>query len=362
MQRAHVVDNLNQYEDVATSVYAGNEGGKNKAEVNDNVTIPPSSNPTFSRPHSPNAPVETFTGKQLVFGGIIHPSTYSGDTAPQIWLREYELIAEGNGWCPVMKSKKIIGYLKDAARAWYFDKTSKKSNLTWEEIKTGLKEQFSNTCDHFMSEERIARRKQIRNETFEMYWYSKLELIQSLDPEMSENKKMTSLINGFNPQLNAKVLERVALKPCKNLTELFQLAKSLNDVTNFISSGDFSKKPRQVSFTELETSELKTAKDFKDQELSSLTKAVNDLKATLLNNERLLKKQNWQNQANPTKKDWREEKNQQKNGNGKTTAKKDFDKSKIRCFACNEMGHFANECKNKSKDDKMVPSALNEKR
>ena len=346
MQRTHVIDNLNHYEDVAASVYAGAEGERKKGDIGDNVTIPPSSNPTFSRPPSPTAPAETFTGKQLVFGGIIHPSTYSGETPPQIWLREYELIAEGNGWCAIMKSKKIIGYLKDAARAWYFDKTSKKPNLTWDEIKTGLKEQFSNTCDHFMSEERIARRKQTRNESFEMYWYSKLELIQSLDPEMSDNKRMTSLINGFNPLLNAKVLERVALKPCKNLIELFQLAKSLNDVTNFISSGDTGRRQRQVSFTDSEIKESKNTKDDKEQELQSLTKAVNDLKAILLNNERIVKKQNWPAQDSQPKRDWKNQKNFSRNenpkNNGQNQAKKSFDKSKIRCFACNEHGHFAN--------------------
>ena len=180
-----------------------------------------------------------------------------------------------------------------------------------------------------MAAERIQRRKQMKGESFEFYWYSKLQLIRSLNPTLPETDIMTNLINGLNPVLNNKVLERVLLSPCESLEELFNLVKALNDVNTFVSTSEPTQKVKGKEKIEANNAVEETNNSL---DLAYLAKAVNDLKSTLVNDIR-------SRRYCPTPE------NEDKAG-----IKYRRKKENIKCFSCGNMGHFANECQNEEQD------------
>lgn len=165
----------------------------------------------------------------------LHPGVYDGHSDPTIWLREYELICEANSWdTDDIRLRKIIGYLIEAPRIYLMEEKEKNPNMTYKQFKKGLKTQFTSTCHSLMVIGKIQRRIQRPSETFEDYWYDKLQLVNTLAPEMDEHMKMTFLMEGLHRSLHIKVLEHVIINPPETRNKLFTLIKSLNDVKLFI--------------------------------------------------------------------------------------------------------------------------------
>jgi hypothetical protein len=162
---------------------------------------------------------------------IIQPPVYDGSSDPSLWLQEYELTADANYWNDELKVKRLIGSLSGAPRLYFLSAIEFNPNLTWAEFKFGLKLRFTNTNENESSIASIYGRKQRHNETFNDYWFSKLQLIETKRPNLPIDDKKHLLIEGLLPSLRDKVMEQLIVRPTGHLEEVRNIAKQLSDLT-----------------------------------------------------------------------------------------------------------------------------------
>ena len=243
MNRTHIVDNLSQYE-----------------EVNSNIT------------QQYEVIQELEEREDFFFIEAAHPEPYSeGD--PKSWLRQYELIAKGNGWNEEMKARKLICYLKGASRIWYIEHVNHDSPIEWAALKEIFINKFTNKMNSFNASMKIQKRRQNEGESLETYWFAKLQLINSLNPKKCEEDKMNEMIDGMKPSLRKRVRTHVMIFPCNNLEELYDLAKSFSDEDNESEDNDSESDSRNINFKSSHNTN-----DFKI-DLASLKRSVTDLKS-----------------------------------------------------------------------------------
>ena len=165
----------------------------------------------------------------------LQPGIYDGHSDPTVWFQEYELICEANAWdSDAIRLRKLIAYLTEAPRKYLINERQNKPSLTYKTFKKGLISNFTSNCHKLMVMGKIQRCVQKPAETFEDYWYNKLQLMSALAPDLAEESKMNLLIEGLHEDLYVKVLNHVILTPPNMPDELFALIKSLNDVNLFI--------------------------------------------------------------------------------------------------------------------------------
>ncbi len=157
-----------------------------------------------------------------------HPSFYDGHTDPNIWFREYEIICDSNSWdSDELRLRRLIGYLTNAPRTLLMEEKQSNPSLTYQQFKDKLISRFTSTCHEFMVIGKIQRRIQTPTETFEEYWYEKLQLMNAIAPKMDKQTKMNFLVEGLHSPLYDKVLNNIVLSPPKTKNELFTIIKSL---------------------------------------------------------------------------------------------------------------------------------------
>ncbi len=160
-----------------------------------------------------------------------HPSFYDGHTDPNIWFREYEIICDSNSWdSDEIRLRRLIGYLTNAPRTLLMEEKQSNPSLTYQQFKDKLISRFTSTCHEFMVIGKIQRRIQTPTETFEEYWYDKLQLMNAIAPKMDKQTKMNFLVEGLHSPLYDKVLNNIVLSPPKTMDGLFTIIKSFNDV------------------------------------------------------------------------------------------------------------------------------------
>jgi hypothetical protein len=236
----HHVENENVYDDLQSNSYEI-ESRQGNEPIIDNFPI---LQPLLTAPPPP-----TPSPRSQMYGVMVAPSPYNGESNPKMWLNEYEVIAEANLWNDDMKMRRLIGVLTGAARRWFLNQRMCSSELNWTTLKQGLIDRFSNSCDELMAQEKIMRTKQNKTD-FNLYWEDKVALIKSTSPHMTEKDVMTALINGLNKDLYPDVLKFLTIHPCNTLDELRNLIKNLSEVEHFVPEKytNFNSNNRRVRF------------------------------------------------------------------------------------------------------------------
>ena len=284
MNRSHVVDNLAVYDEVKSEEGDQIKQGSVSEKISEYETM-------FSNIGTTTPLIKQKDKKSFTVMNETEPSEKFTDGDPILWLQTYELIAKVNGWNDEIKSNKLFNYLGGAARIWYMQTVKPDLTVPWSLLRSGLIDKFSNRCNGLMASERISRREQAKSESLETYWFSKIQLINSLAPNMSENEQMAKLVTGMKPSLSNKVIEKFTLEPCRNLDELYKLSKSLNDVLEFMSHDKVKcKKDPEIGSDKIE--QINQASDGLRSELIKLAKSNEEMKAIILTHERLERQEN----------------------------------------------------------------------
>jgi hypothetical protein len=229
-----------------------------------------------------------------------HPNHYDGNTDPVVWVNEYNLIGDSNGWNDEMKRLKLFAYLDGAPKMWF--KVSG-HQLKWSDLKSGLIQTFSNSCHKMMAMEKIGERKQKPKESFQDYWFGKLQLINSLCPSLKEEDVMTYMVQGLNADLGKRVLGRILIEPCKKLNDLYNLCKIMNDVHE---RSNWEENKVVLAESPLEDTEREKKRLL--AEIRNMTKSVEELKAHVIQN------------------------------------KRDMAYEDVKCYFCEEYGHISRYC------------------
>jgi hypothetical protein len=354
----HHVENENVYDDLQSNSYEL-ESRQGNEPIHDNFPI------LQSLLTAPNPPAPA--PRSQMYGVMVAPSPYDGESNPKMWLNEYEVIAEANLWNDDMKMRRLIGVLTGAARRWFLNQRMCNTDLNWTNLRKGLIDRFSNSCDELMAQEKIMRAKQ-KNTDFNLYWEDKVALIKSTSPHMTEKDIMTALINGLNKELYPEVLKFLTIHPCNTLDELRKLIKKLSEVDNFVPERYTNPNPnnRRVRFnanayipgaeedgkkkyqTNWRPNNNWNSRDDNAKEIVKLNSKIDEVKMLVLE-----KLKNEPNTTNP----------QPESRKAFSKSKSDSNwKQSVQCFSCNEIGHISRECpnkKNKAYKPKSKPENFN---
>uniref|UniRef100_A0A8D8YP32 Retrotransposon gag domain-containing protein n=1 Tax=Cacopsylla melanoneura TaxID=428564 RepID=A0A8D8YP32_9HEMI len=136
----------------------------------------------------------------------------------RIFLREYNLCAELNGWGDELKCRFFTVYLEGSAKTWYnnleFVDPTAKSN--WDDLSKKFVATYSTGFEKYQWEEKLRNRKFREEEKAIHYYTDIIYFCRMFDDKMSDSLKCTYLINGLPPIMMKEVL----LGKYENSTEL----------------------------------------------------------------------------------------------------------------------------------------------
>jgi hypothetical protein len=181
---------------------------------------------------------------RLVYAGLVLPDRYDGTGDPEVWLDDYESIADCNLWTESDRFMRLISVLEGAPRDWFKNERRRNPAFNWTLFKIGLKNRYTNQCRKLMAYNEILNRNQEKGETFNCYWESKLGLIERAMPTMSQNEKITHMITGLKHELYTKMVQKYVKKPPESLIDLYLKCKNAEDSINFVQNGE--ENPRRM--------------------------------------------------------------------------------------------------------------------
>ena len=276
-------------------------------------------------------PVPTQRRPAQVYGQMIAPKSYDGKSNPRVWLNHYETIAEANLWNDDLKLRRVVGSLEGAAGSWFMNIRIANPAQTWPQFKEGLISRFANALDDYMLTENIVRTKQ-RNNDFDTYWEQKMGLIKLTSPNMSEKELMHHMFDGLNKDLRNRVMERLPFRKCENAHELQALIRELIDIETY-QTDDYNHNPsRNRRYPSNAFVDNRSKNDREEiwklsNEIKRLGKQLNSMK------------------VKPDQEISRMSHNvsAQQDMNGYQSGSGNW-KDKIRCYNCQEFGHYSSEC------------------
>lgn len=142
-------------------------------------------------------------------GPLIIPGKFKGGLEDNVesYLAQFERISKANGWDDNKKLVVIPCYLEGAALKWYENLEARLGEgITWEQIRSGMKEAFQSIAWDEQLEYRLRMRMQADDEPVESYFQDVINLCAKVDPDMAERSKIKHVLRGLTPSLLEKVM------------------------------------------------------------------------------------------------------------------------------------------------------------
>ena len=214
----HHLESMSTYQDWVPNSAQHMAQEKSVPSIPDGISTPKYDEPSFKVKNS-----------SVIISDQLKPSIYDGTTDPRVWLNDYNFTAEANSWDESKKFNQLIGCLSEAPLLYFRNERIRNPAFNWKQFCEGLVRKFSNSCDGLLSQLRIQNRFQKPDESFNLYWESKLNLIEMLCPEMSNDSKIMHLFYGLNDSLFSKTFKKFKQNPPKSLDELYSMVKIQSD-------------------------------------------------------------------------------------------------------------------------------------
>lgn len=128
---------------------------------------------------------------------IRHPAVFSGTAGqePSQWLKGFARVAKYNKWDDMMCLANVYFYLDGTAQQW-FENNEEKLN-SWEKFQTELKKAFGDKLHQVhQAEEQLKQHAQRPGETTQSYIQHVLALCKLVNPNMTEEDKVSHLMKG----------------------------------------------------------------------------------------------------------------------------------------------------------------------
>ncbi|UYV75884.1 hypothetical protein LAZ67_13001669 [Cordylochernes scorpioides] len=138
-----------------------------------------------------------------------NPSIFSGEDGEDLqkWLKGYARVAKYNHWDETLCLTKVYFYLSGTALKWF--ENNEESIQTWKEFTSQLENVFGKKENSkLQAEKKLKTRAQLKGESTECYIQDLLCLCKEVDPQMSEEDKISHLMKGIAEELYQALLPR----------------------------------------------------------------------------------------------------------------------------------------------------------
>ncbi|UYV79653.1 hypothetical protein LAZ67_18000188 [Cordylochernes scorpioides] len=138
-----------------------------------------------------------------------NPSIFSGEDGEDLqkWLKGYARVAKYNHWDETLCLTKVYFYLSGTALKWF--ENNEESIQTWKEFTSQLENVFGKKENSkLQAEKKLKTRAQLKGESTECYMQDLLCLCKEVDPQMSEEDKISHLMKGIAEELYQALLPR----------------------------------------------------------------------------------------------------------------------------------------------------------
>ncbi|UYV67129.1 hypothetical protein LAZ67_4004017, partial [Cordylochernes scorpioides] len=138
-----------------------------------------------------------------------NPSIFSGEDGENLqkWLKGYARVAKYNHWDETLCLTKVYFYLSGTALKWF--ENNEESIQTWKEFTSQLENVFGKKENSkLQAEKKLKTRAQLKGESTECYIQDVLCLCKEVDPQMSEEDKISHLMKGIAEELYQALLPR----------------------------------------------------------------------------------------------------------------------------------------------------------
>ncbi|UYV71409.1 hypothetical protein LAZ67_8003042, partial [Cordylochernes scorpioides] len=138
-----------------------------------------------------------------------NPSIFSGEDGEDLqkWLKGYARVARYNHWDETLCLTKVYFYLSGTALKWF--ENNEESIQTWKEFTSQLENVFGKKENSkLQAEKKLKTRVQLKGESTECYIQDLLCLCKEVDPQMSEEDKISHLMKGIAEELYQALLPR----------------------------------------------------------------------------------------------------------------------------------------------------------
>ncbi|UYV62542.1 H3F3C [Cordylochernes scorpioides] len=164
-------------------------------------------------PEETSMNVKTEAGTQVSNYVVQHlprnPSIFSGEDGEDLqkWLKGYARVAKYNHWDETLCLTKVYFYLSGTALKWF--ENNEESIQTWKEFASQLENVFEKKENSkLQAEKKLKTRAQLKGESTECYIQDLLCLCKEVDPQMSEEYKISHLMKGIAEELYQALLPR----------------------------------------------------------------------------------------------------------------------------------------------------------
>ncbi len=257
-------------------------------------------------------------------------------------------------------------------------------DFNWLQFRQGIKEKFTSTAESSTSIASIQNRKQTDNETFDSYWFGKLELIETKRPTLTTQDKIHFLIDGLKPNLQHRVMDKLITKPLDDIDQVRDLCKRTHELMKIRQPHFQEPQNQKKKYRNEKTyyandqqhenrgrSENRGSNDYyryrhgngnrQTMDIQDLTKSLKDLTTHLTRRDNSYTRRNdtrqtptqtyynrgFNNRHSPSRSQNYGTSNKetgQSSPQSKDYSKRNPDLSQITCYNCNEKGHYATSC------------------
>lgn len=157
-----------------------------------------------------------------------NPSTFKGDGQdPNKWLKEYDRVAKFNYWDDAVCLANVYFFLEGAAKQWFENNEDQVDS--WDKFKADISSIFGDP-QHYRrkAEDELKGRAQKSGESTQSYIQSVLGLCQQVQPNMTEDEKISHLMKGIAENMYQALLMKEIkstsdfINSCQYIEEMHQ--------------------------------------------------------------------------------------------------------------------------------------------